>query len=182
MSEQLIQSAKDNMEKTIENYSRDISFIKTGRANPRVLDLVKVNYYGFMTPLIEIAQVSVPEPRQMLIKPYERESLGPIEKAILAANIGFTPVNDGQAIRLNVPPLTGERRKELVRLLGKTSEEAKVAIRNIRRRVNDAIKQDKTVSEDITRKEVDELQKVTNEFIKRIEELQKAKEKEITTV
>jgi len=177
MSKELIQSARDNMQKSIESYSKEVAMIKTGRANPKVLDVIRVDYYGFPTPLIEIAQVSVPEPRQIAIKPYEKESIGPIEKAILAANLGFTPINDGTVVRLNIPPLTEERRKEFVKLLGKTSEEAKVSVRNIRRRINDAIKDDKTVSEDQTKRELAELQKLLMSLLRRLKNYKKLKKK-----
>ena len=182
MSSELIKAARENMQKSIDSYVKDIATIKTGRANPRILDTIRVEYYGFPTPLIELSQVSAPEPRVIMIKPYEKESLKDIEKAIHASNLGLNPVNDGSVIRINIPPLTEERRKEFVKLLGRMSEEAKVSIRNIRRRVNDAVKQDKTVSEDQTEREEKEVQKLTDEFIKKIEELQKAKEKEITTI
>ncbi len=182
MASQLIQDARDNMQKTVDAYSRDIQTIKTGRASANMLDGLKVEYYGFPTPLMEVAQVSCPEPRQIMIKPYEKDSLKDIEAAIKKSNLGLVPLNDGNVIRLNIPALTEERRKEFVKMLGKKSEDAKVAIRNIRRRLNDVLKKDKSVSEDQTRREEQDLQKATDEFIKKIEELQKAKEKEITTI
>ena len=170
-----------SMQKTVDTFVKEMGAIRTGRANTSILDLVKVEYYGFPTPLVEIAQVSTPEPRMIMIKPYEKEALAMIEKAIIASNIGLNPNNDGSVIRLNIPALTEERRKEYTKLLGKLSEEAKVAIRNIRRNYNDNVKKN-TASEDQRKREENEIQKVTDEFIKKIEQLQSAKEKEIMTI
>jgi ribosome recycling factor len=180
MSE-LSKNLSASMQKTVDTFIKEIGAIRTGRANTSILDLVKVDYYGFPTPLIEIAQVSTPEPRQIVIKPYEKEALPMIEKAIIASNIGLTPNNDGTFIRLNIPALTEERRKEFIKLLGKISEEAKVAIRNIRRTYNENVKKN-SPSEDQRKRDENEIQKVTDEFIKKIEQLQGAKEKEIMTI
>jgi ribosome recycling factor len=180
MSE-LSKNLSASMQKTVDTFVKEIGAIRTGRANTSILDLVKVDYYGFPTPLVEIAQVSTPEPRQILIKPYEKEALPMIEKAIIASNIGLTPNNDGTFIRLNIPALTEERRKEFTKLLGKISEEAKVAIRNIRRTYNENVKKN-SPSEDQRKRDENEIQKVTDEFIKKIEQLQSAKEKEIMTI
>jgi ribosome recycling factor len=169
------------MQKTVDTFVKENGAIRTGRANSSILDLVKVDYYGFPTPLLEISQVSTPEPRVIVIKPYEKEALPMIEKAIQISNIGLTPNNDGNVIRLNVPALTEERRKEFTKLLGKLSEEAKVAIRNIRRTYNDNAKKN-APSEDQRKRDEVEIQKVTDEFIKKIEQLQTAKEKEIMTI
>jgi ribosome recycling factor len=169
------------MQKTVDTFVKENGAIRTGRANSSILDLVKVDYYGFPTPLLEISQVSTPEPRVILIKPYEKEALPMIEKAIQTSNIGLTPNNDGNVIRLNVPALTEERRKEFIKLLGKLAEEAKVAIRNIRRTYNDNAKKN-APSEDQRKRDEVEIQKVTDEFIKKIEQLQSAKEKEIMTI
>lgn len=182
MSQELIKSTKDSMQKTLDAYAKEISTIKTGRANASILDLIKVEYYGFPTPLIEIATISTPEPRVIMIKPYEKESLNMISKAIQQSNLGLVPNSDGSVIRLNIPPLTEERRKEFVKLLGKLSEDAKVAIRNIRRRLNETIKKDKSIPEDQAKRDENEIQKVTDEFIKKIDALQNSKEKEITTI
>lgn len=180
MSE-LSKNLSASMQKTVDTFVKEIGAIRTGRANSSILDLVKVDYYGFPTPLLEISQVSTPEPRVILIKPYEKEALPMIEKAIQTSNIGLTPNNDGNVIRLNVPALTEERRKEFTKLLGKLSEEAKVAIRNIRRTYNDNAKKN-APSEDQRKRDEVEIQKVTDEFIKKIEQLQSAKEKEIMTI
>ena len=180
MSE-LSKNLSASMQKTVDTFVKEIGAIRTGRANSSILDLVKVDYYGFPTPLLEISQVSTPEPRVIVIKPYEKEALPMIEKAIQTSNIGLTPNNDGNVIRLNVPALTEERRKEFTKLLGKLSEEAKVAIRNIRRTYNDNAKKN-APSEDQRKRDEVEIQKVTDEFIKKIEQLQTAKEKEIMTV
>ena len=180
MSE-LSKNLSASMQKTVDTFVKEIGAIRTGRANSSILDLVKVDYYGFPTPLLEISQVSTPEPRVILIKPYEKEALPMIEKAIQTSNIGLTPNNDGNVIRLNVPALTEERRKEFIKLLGKLAEEAKVAIRNIRRTYNDNVKKN-APSEDQRKRDEVEIQKVTDEFIKKIEQLQSAKEKEIMTI
>ena len=120
MSTQIIDRIKERMSKTIDTLHKDFSVIRTGRANPQILDRIMVDYYGFMTPLVELAQITTPEPRQIMIKPYDKEGLKAIEKAIIASNIGLMPTNDGTVIRLNIPPLTEERRKELAKVVGKT--------------------------------------------------------------
>ncbi|MFA6739188.1 MAG: ribosome recycling factor [Bacilli bacterium] len=182
MSKETVKALSDSMQKTVETFQKELNSIRTGRANASLLDLIKVEYYGFPTPLSEIAQVSVPEARQIMIKPYERESLKMIEKAIIEANLGMMPNNDGTVIRLNIPALSQERRKELVKLLGKLSEEAKVAIRNIRRNANEGFKKDKTIPEDQKKREEADVQKTTDEFIRKIDALASAKEKDIMSI
>lgn len=182
MAEQFIENLGISYQKSVDSFTKDIQAIRTGRANAGMLDGVKVEYYGFPTPLIEIASVTVPEPRVIMIKPYEKESLKLIEKAIIASNLGLAPNNDGTVIRLNIPALSEERRKEYVKLLGKSSENAKVSIRNLRRNANDIIKKDKSMGEDRQRQLENEVQKKTDEYIKKIDEIAKAKEKELMTI
>lgn len=182
MAHALVDSIKVNMQKSVDSFSNEISSIRTGRANASILDLVKVEYYGFPTPLNEIAQIMIPEARVIMIKPYEKEALKLIEKAIKDSNLGLVPNNDGTVIRLNIPALSQERRKEYVKMLGKYSEAAKVSIRNIRRNANDALKKDKTMPEDTRRRIEQDVQKATDEFVKKIDQLANAKEKEIMTI
>ena len=180
--EMLLLELEERMEKSIASFEKELSTVRTGRANASMLDLVKVEYYGFPTPLNEIAQIMIPEPRQLMIKPYERESLSLIEKAIKDSNLGLVPNNDGTCIRLNIPALSQERRKEYCKLCGKLSEAAKVSIRNIRRNANETLKRDKTMPEDQRRRVEQDVQKATDEFIKKMDQLASAKEKEIMTI
>ena len=173
---------KDKMSRVLDNLMKEFATIRTGRANSAILDRISVEYYGFMTPLKEISQITTPEARVIMIKPYEQEALKMIEKAIKDSNIGLNPNNDGTVIRLNVPALTEERRKEIVKSLGKTCEEARVAIRNARRDANETLKRDKSLPEDQRKRDEKEVQKITDEFIKKIDDAAKAKEKEIMTV
>lgn len=182
MSQVLVQQTKDRMKKTIETLQKELSVIRTGRASSSILDLVKVEYYGFKTPLVEIATVSTPEPRTIMIKPYEKEALKMIEKAIVDAQLGMMPTNDGVCIRLNVPTLTEERRKELCKKVGKLGEEAKVALRNIRRDINELIKKDKTLREDERKRSEADIQKVTDEYVKSVDTSISNKEKDIMAI
>ena len=182
MANEFVESLKNHMQKSVDSFQHEISVIRTGRANASMLDLVKVEYYGFPTPLNEIAQIMIPEPRQIMIKPYERESLALIEKAIKDSNLGLVPNNDGTCIRLNIPALSQERRKEYCKLCGKLSEAAKVSIRNIRRNANETLKRDKSMPEDQRRRVEQDVQKATDEFIKKVDQMASAKEKEIMTI
>jgi ribosome recycling factor len=176
---------KNLMQKTIESTQRSFNTIRTGRANSSLLDKIMIDYYGSETPLKALANITTPDSTTILIQPYDRGGLAQIEKAISLSDVGLTPNNDGQVIRLNIPPLTTERRKELVKLAGKYAEEGKVAIRNIRRDGVDAVrKQEKNheVSEDESKDLQEQIQKITNEYISRIDELLAIKEKDITTV
>ena len=176
---------KSQMQKTIESTQRSFNTIRTGRANTSLLDRVMVEYYGSETPLKSLANISVPESTTILIQPYDKSSMAQIEKAISMSDLGLTPNNDGQMIRLNIPPLTSERRQELVKLAGKLAEEGKVALRNIRRDAMDSIrKQEKNteISEDESRDLQDEIQKVTDQCTKKIDDLLVTKEEDITTV
>jgi ribosome recycling factor len=176
---------KDHMQKTIESTQRSFNTIRTGRANSSLLDRVMVEYYGSETPLKSLANISTPDASTIAIQPFDKGSMAQIEKAISMSDVGLTPNNDGQIIRLNIPPLTAERRKELVKLAGKLAEEGKVALRNIRRDAIDSVrKQDKSheISEDESKDLQEQIQKVTDQFTSKIDELLAAKEKDITTV
>lgn len=173
------------MQKSIEATQRSFNTIRTGRANASLLDRITVEYYGTETSLNQLANISIPDAISINILPYDKSSMGAIEKAISLSDIGLTPNNDGKVIRLNIPPLTQERRKELVKLAGKLAEEGKVAIRNIRRDFIDTIrKQEKNndISEDESRDLQNEIQKITDRFITKIDDLLKIKEKDIMTV
>ncbi len=176
---------KSHMQKTVEATQRSFNTIRTGRANATLLDRVMVDYYGSETPLKSLATISTPDATTIAIQPYDKNSMAQIEKAISLSDIGLTPNNDGKVIRLNIPPLTSDRRKELVKLAGKLAEEGKVGLRNIRRDSVDSVrKQEKNheISEDESRDLQDEIQKITNQFTAKIDELLAAKEKDITTV
>ena len=176
---------KENMQKTIEATQRSFNTIRTGRASTSLLDRVTVEYYGTETPLNALANISTPDSTTIMIQPYDKGSMAQIEKAISMSDIGLTPNNDGTNIRLNIPPLTKERRKDLVKMAGKLAEEGKVALRNIRRDAIDSVrKQEKAsdISEDESRDLQDEIQTITDTYSKKIDQLLAAKEKEITTV
>lgn len=176
---------ESQMQKTIEATQRSFNTIRTGRANAAILDRIMVEYYGAETPLKSLASISVPESTTLMIQPFDRGSLAQVEKAIMMSDLGLTPNNDGAVIRLNIPPLTAERRQELVKQAGKLAEEGKVAIRNIRRDAIDAIrKQEKAseISEDESHDLQDQVQKLTDKSIAKIDELLEVKEKDITTV
>lgn len=177
-----LDQAKEKMNKAIDALNHHLGTIRTGRANPKLLDEVEVEYYGCPTPINQMASISVVEGTQLVIKPYDKSILKGIEKAINAANIGITPQNDGECIRLNVPKLTEETRKELTKQASKVGEESKVAIRNIRRDANDAIKKNKELTEDEVKKGNEKVQKLTDEFIKKVDEVVSAKSKEIMSI
>ena len=175
----------DKMTKTVDHLASDYQSIRAGRANPHVLDKIKVDYYGTPTPIQQVGNVSVPDPRIIQIQPWEKSILKEIEKAIQMSDVGINPTNDGTVIRLVFPELTEERRKELVKDIKKKGEDAKVAIRNVRRDGNDAFKK-LTKSEDISEDEVkdleDELQKTTDKFVKEVDKMIEDKSKDIMTV
>ena len=183
MNERL-QVYEDKMKKTMASLESDLATIRAGRANPNVLNKIMVDYYGTPTPIQQVGNVSVPEPRMILIQPWEKSMVKAIEKAIQTSELGINPTNDGSAIRLVFPELTEERRKELVNDVKKKGEGAKVAIRNIRRDGNDALKKLKgsEVSEDEIKDMEEELQKVTDKFVKKVDEAVEAKSKEVMTV
>ena len=170
------------MNKAVEHYRHEVSTIRTGRASPNILDMVKVDYYGTPTPLNNIAHVTVPEGQLIVIQPFDPSSLESIEKAIMNSDVGLTPNNDGSVIRLNIPSLTEERRKELVKVVHKIIEEGRVAVRNIRRDANDLLKKSEKehdLSEDNLRRATDNIQEMTDEYIKNLNLIQEAKEKDI---
>ena len=183
MNERL-QVYEDKMKKTMASLESDLATIRAGRANPNALKKIMVDYYGTPTPIQQVGNVSVPEPRMILIQPWEKSMVKAIEKAIQTSELGINPTNDGSAIRLVFPELTEERRKELVKDVKKKGEGAKVAIRNIRRDGNDALKKLKgsEVSEDEIKDMEEELQKVTDKFVKKVDEAVEAKSKEVMTV
>lgn len=176
---------EDKMEKTLSNLQEEYTTIRAGRANPRILDKIQVDYYGTMSPLQSVANISVPEARMIQIQPWEASLIKDIEKAILASDLGLTPANDGKTIRLVFPELTEERRKELVKDVKKKGEAAKVAVRNIRRDANDAVKKEakaNEISEDEQKQWEDKIQKLTDRFIVQIDKAVEAKSDEVLTV
>jgi ribosome recycling factor len=176
---------KTRMEKTVEDFRANLLSTRTGRASVHMLDQVKVDYYGTDTPLSQVAQISTPEAQLILVSPWEMTMVAPIEKAIRTSNLGFNPMHDGKVIRVPVPPMTEERRKETVKHLAGVLEDHKTAIRNIRRDGNDQVKKaakDKLISADEEKRANEEIQQLTDAEIKRVDELFKAKEKEILTV
>jgi len=177
-----LDSAKEKMNKAIESFETHLALIRTGRANPNVLSPVEIDYYGTLTPLNQIGSVSVVEGKQLVIKPFDSHYLKTIEKAIFEANLGLTPMNDGTVIRINIPPLTEQTRKELTKVCNKHSEEAKIVVRNIRRDINEAIKKDDELTEDLEKEALEKIQKLTDESIKHIEQITDAKNKDIMTV
>jgi ribosome recycling factor len=175
----------DHMNKAIKSLQNQMSKVRTGRATASVLDGINADYYGTPTPIKNLGQISTPEARLLQIQPFDKTAIGAIEKAILAANIGLTPGNDGNFIRIQFPALTEDKRKAFVKDVKKLGEDAKVAIRNIRREQNDKVKvaeKDKKVSEDESKKIQEEIQKITDNFIKEVDKVVEAKEKELLTV
>lgn len=179
------QELKSKMEKSVEDFRGHLASARTGRANVHMLDQVKVDYYGTDTPVAQLGQVSTPEPTMILVQPYDKAMVSAIEKAIRTSGTGLNPMSDGTVVRVPVPPMTEERRKEVVKQLQKTLEDHKTAIRNIRRDGNDQIKKaakDKLISADDEKRASEEVQQLTDAEIKRVEDLFKAKEKEVMTV
>ncbi|MEG0076723.1 ribosome recycling factor [Anaerorhabdus sp.] len=178
----VLDTAKEKMDKVINHFSESLTSIRTGRANTTMLDHVEVDYYGSPTPVNQIASISVVEGRTLVIKPYDASSLKNIEKACNEANLGIAPQNDGTVIRLTVPALTEETRKEMCKKVSKFAEEAKVQVRNLRRDANEAAKKDDTLTEDLEKDCLDKVQKATDEAIKKIDEIAASKEKEVMTI
>src|SRR5437868_5887313 len=176
---------KARMEKAVEDFRREMAATRTGRASVHMLDTVNVDYYGSQMPLNQIAQVHAPEPQLITVQPFDPTSLGAIEKSIRTADLGLNPMNDGKLIRVPVPPLTEERRKDMVKHLHRVLEEHRTAVRNIRRDGNDAIKKalkDKKITEDDEKRATAEIQKLTDDEIKKMEDMCKAKEKEVMEI
>ncbi len=185
MSNAVIDELKEKMEGSVDAYKRELTKIRTGRASLALLNGIKVDAYGSMLPVDQVGTLTIPESSMIAIKPWDPQMIGPIEKAILSSDLGLTPANDGNVIRLTIPPLTEERRKELVKQVKKMGEEFKVAIRNVRREANDELKKqkkDKEISEDDMFRLQDEAQKATDTFIKKIDEVAAGKEKEVMEV
>ncbi len=182
MLESTYQETRERMKKTIDSLKHDLQRVRTGRASLSLLDGIRADYYGTPTPIAQMASLSVPESRLIIIQPWDVSAIREIEKAILKSDLGLTPANDGKIIRIAIPPLTEQRRKELAKIVNKTCEEFKVAIRNIRRDANELIKgfkKDGDVSEDDAFKAQDQIQKITDEYIKKVDEIYRDKEKEI---
>jgi len=183
--DEILDEARADMQKVVEVFRKRLSHIRTGRASVSLLDGIRVDYYGTPTPLNQVASLAAPEARLITISPWEKSMLGPIEKEILKSDLGLTPQNDGKIIRIPIPELTGERRKELVRLVNKEGEAGKVAIRNTRREYNETIKmleKEKEISEDESRRLQAKIQEITDEYIKKLGEVVEAKRQEIEEI
>ncbi len=181
----IYKDAEERMKKSVEAVRAELAKIRTGKATAELLDGIKVEYYGTQVPINQVANITVPEPRLLSVQPWDKNMIGPIEKAIRSSDLGLNPTNDGRVIRIPIPPLTEERRKDLVRLVHKLAEEGRVAIRNIRRDANDKIKKlekNHEISEDEAHRQLDDIQKLTDSYIEKIDELLKIKEKEIMEV
>lgn len=182
MPKKEMQDLKDRMSKAVEHLKKECLGVRTGRAHPALVEDIKVDYYGSMTPIKQMGTVNVPEPRQIVISPWDKTSLKAIEKAIMASSLGITPQSDGENIRINLPELTGERRIELTKLVKKYAEDARVAVRNLRREGNESFKKMEK-SSDITEDDLQlyqkEIQELTDEWVKKVDEVLEKKEKEI---
>jgi ribosome recycling factor len=182
MKDEVLQTMKSKMEKAIQAYQKELNRLRTGRATPALLDGIRVDYYGTPTPIQQTASVTIPESRLITIQPWDKTLIEPIEKAIQKANLGLSPTNDGKVIRIAIPPLTEERRKELVKIVRKMAEECKITIRNIRREGNESLKKlerEKKLSEDDLHRASEEVQKITDAHIEQIDRILEAKQKEI---
>ena len=185
MAEDELKEFRQKMTKTLGAFQTDLNKIRTGRASLAVFDGVRVDYYGTLTPIGQVATMAIPESRLITIKPWDTNMIGEIEKAILKSDLGVTPANDGKTIRITIPKLTEERRKELVKLVHKRGEECRIALRNIRREANDwyrSIEKEKAISEDELHKGLEDIQKLTGEFIEKIDGILQQKEKEILEI
>jgi ribosome recycling factor len=177
-----LEDARDSMTKALNHIGHELTKIRAGKANPSMLDGLMVSYYGAMTPLQQVASVTTPDARTLFIKPWEKGMIPEIEKAIINGNLGLNPQNDGQQIIINIPMLTEERRKQLVKQVGQECEHGKISIRNIRKDTNEQLKKIKGVSEDDVKNAEDKVQKMTDDFINKVDALMKKKEGEIMTV
>lgn len=185
MLDDVLKEAEEKMKKTIEILRKDYATMRAGRATPSILEKVQVDYYGTMTPINQMATISAPEPRLLMVQPWDKNMIPQIEKAILKSDLGLNPSSDGNLIRIVIPQLTQERRKELVKITKKKAEDARVSIRNIRRVANDRLKsleKNKTLSEDEVKKGQDDVQKLTDKLIKEVDKALEIKEKEIMEV
>ena len=182
MVEKIYKDTKEKMNKAVEALKKDLSRIRTGRASISLLDGIRVQYYGSQLPLNQVASIAVPESRQITVQPWDLKALADIERAILKSELGLTPANDGKIIRIPIPPLTEERRRELVKVIKKMAEESRVILRNLRREANESLKdlkKEKTIPEDAFFKAQEEVQKITNQTIEKIDRISEEKEKEI---
>jgi len=185
MTEDIYADAEEKMDKAIAAFQRELSTLRAGRASPSLLDRIEVDYYGVPTPLNQLAGVSAPEPRLLVVQPWDKQAMTEIEKAIMKSDLGLTPSNDGNVIRLTIPELTEERRKELVKYVRKKAEEGRISVRNIRRDANDEIKKlekESEISEDESRRSQDSIQELTDQKIEEIDKLLEAKEQEMMEV
>jgi ribosome recycling factor len=185
MEQELLSQSQQHMEKSIEVLRRELSNIRTGRANPGIIEHLSVDYYGAPTPLLQLASITAPDSRQLVVQPYDRTAIGNIEKALRQSDLGFNPTNEGTLIRISIPQLTEERRRDLVKLVHKRIEEAKVAIRNVRRDSMDSLRKmrkNKEISEDEEDVAEEDLQKLTDRFIREVEGIGSAKEREMMEV
>lgn len=181
----ILQQAEEKMHKTVEVTHREFSTVRTSRASPALMDSIKVNYYGSLMPLKQIATISIPDPKMIVIQPWDQSALAEIEKEIMKSNLGITPLNDGKVIRLSMPALSKERREELTKVVKKMAEDSRVAIRTVRHEANEHIKnveKGKTISEDESFKSQEQAQKLTDKYIKQIDDILKDKEKEILEI
>lgn len=179
MVDEIIEDMRSSFERVITAFQRELSRTRTGRANLSILDVIRVEYYGSPSPLNQVATLTVADPRLITIKPWDKNLIPAIEKAIIQQDIGINPASDGEIIRLPIPPLSGERRKEMVKIVGRYGEDAKVAIRNHRREANEMIKELEDLPEDDLHRNLKKIQQHTDEYVKKVDELAAAKEKEI---
>lgn len=182
--ELIIEEARDRMQKALEHLEHELARLRAGRATPVLLDGITVDYYGVNSPLSQVSNINTPDPKTILIQPWEKTMLGTIEKAIMAANIGLTPINNGEVIRINIPPLTEERRHQLVKQVRNEGETAKISVRNTRKWANDELKQllKDGLPEDIEKDAVETVQEMTNEFNSKVDKVMTLKEKDVMTV
>ncbi|HCC71071.1 MAG TPA: ribosome recycling factor [Bacteroidales bacterium] len=180
----IMEEIRDRMEGAIAHLETELSKLRAGKATPALLDGIKVDYYGVNTPLNQVSNINTPDAKSIIIQPWEKTMLGPIEKAIMAANIGLTPMNNGEIIRINVPPLTEERRSQLVKMVKNEGESARISLRNSRKWANDELKKllKEGLSEDAEKNSEDQVQELTDDFSKKVEEIIEAKETDIMTV
>ncbi|MBS4031414.1 MAG: ribosome recycling factor [Clostridiales bacterium] len=185
MVQEVFDSAEDRMDKAVAALKRDLASLRAGRATPALLDRITVDYYGVSTPINQLANISVPEPRLLLIQPWDKKAVSEVERAIMKSDLGLTPMSDGSVIRLSIPQLTEERRKDLVKMSKKKAEEGRVAIRNIRRDANDELKRTEKkgeITEDELHKTQDDIQKLTDKYIEEVEKVLTVKEADIMEV
>lgn len=185
MPDMILMETEEKMEERVSSLSHELAKVRTGQANPKMFEDVKVEYYGVPTPITQVGNISVPEPTQIIIKPYDKSIVQAVEKAIMAANLGINPNNEGVQLRIVFPPLTTERRKELTKKVKKYGEEAKISIRNYRREGNDAIKKlekASEISEDDSKGYQEDIQELTDTYIKKVEEVMAAKENDIMSI